>query len=239
MIPHKIHYCWFGQQPLPREAEECIASWRRAMPDWELCLWNEQNFDVESVAYTREAYAAGKYAFVSDYVRLKVLKDYGGLYLDTDVQVFKSLAPLTVHKAFASFEGSKHLPVGTCVLASEAGGEWVTAMLRLYDGLHFLQPDGTPDLTTNVQRLTSAMVAQGFQNNGQEQDFQDLHLFPVDWFSPRRTTGEYLRTGNTYCDHLALGSWAAKPQGWKQWIGRLVGQKATTFLIKIKRRFVR
>ena len=238
MIPRKIHYCWFGG-PMTAEAEECIASWHALMPDWDYCLWSEKNFDPDSTAYTREAYAAGKYAFVSDYVRLWALREHGGVYLDTDVRALKPLDPLTDLDAFAGFEGSKHLPMGTCVLGSRAGGEWVTEMLGLYDGLRFLRPDGTPDLTTNVQRLTAAMTAGGFQANGEEQQYKDLHVFPVDWFSPRRTTGEYLVTGNTYCDHLGLGSWGGKPQGWKQLLGRLVGQRAMTFLIKTKRRLKR
>lgn len=238
MIPKIIHYCWFGG-PMTPKVQACVDSWHSHMPGWEYRLWNEETFDIGGVRYTREAYDAGKYAFVSDYVRLWALKESGGVYLDTDVQVLKPLDPLMHLDAFAGFEGSKHLPVGTCVMASRPHGEWVSEMLALYDGLHFLNPDGTPDLTTNVQRLTAAMLANGFQANGREQDYKDLHIFPVDFFSPRHTTGEYILTDNTYCDHLALGSWSRKPQGWKQWIGRLVGQRATTFLIKTKRRFAR
>lgn len=239
MIPHIIHYCWFGGTPMPDMAQECIDTWRRLMPDWEYRLWNEENFDPDSTPYTREAYAAGKYAFVSDYVRLWALREHGGVYLDTDVRLLRPLDPLMNLDAFAGFEGSKHLPIGTCVLASRPKGEWVTSMLGLYDKLHFLRPDGSPDLTTNVQRLTTAMLSHGFQPDGREQDYRDLHIYPVDYFSPRHTTGEYLRTENTYCDHLGLGSWAEKPRGWKQRLARLLGQRATTFLIKTKRRFAR
>lgn len=239
MIPRKIHYCWFGQRPLPEDAQKCIASWHKQMPGWEYRLWNEENFDVDSMDYTREAYAAGKYAFVSDYVRLRALHDLGGVYLDTDVRVLRSLDPLMAHDAFAGFEGSKRLPMGTCVLASQPEGAWVTEMLHLYDGLHFLRPDGTPDLNTNVQRLTAAMMANGFQSDGREQQYKDLHIFPVEYFSPRQTTGEYLLTPDTYCDHLGLGSWNCQPKGWKQRLGRLVGQRIMTFLIKTKRRLER
>lgn len=239
MIPRIIHYCWFGSAPLPPLAEECIASWHRHMPDWEYRLWDEASFDIAGTAYTREAYAAGKYAFVSDYVRLWALQREGGVYLDTDVRVLQSLAPLTDLDAFAGFEGSKHLPVGTCVLASRPGGAWVGEMLGLYDGLPFLRPDGTHDLTTNVCRLTEAMKAHGLRTDGQEQQYKDLRIFPVEWFSPRRTTGEYIRTANTYCDHLGLNSWGTAAHGWKQRLRRLVGQRAMTFLIKTKRRLER
>ncbi len=236
MIPRTIHYCWFGSKEMPPAALDCIVSWHRFMPAWEFKLWNEDNFDVDSTPYTREAYAAGKYAFVSDVARLKALHAEGGVYLDTDVEVFQSLEPLLLHKAFAGFEGSKHKPVGTCVMASEAHGEWVTEMMEAYQDRHFIKPDGTPDLTTNVQFITGIMDANGFRQDGSEQDYKDLHVFPVDYFSPRHTTGEYIRTENTYCEHKGLASWSSKEKGWKGCVLDIVGQKNMTRLIKLKRR---
>lgn len=235
MIPHKIHYCWFGGKAMPSEAMDCIASWHKYMPDWEYKLWNEENFDTNSIPYTKEAYAASKYAFVSDVARLKALHDEGGLYLDTDVEVFRSLEPLLGRKAFAGFEGSKHKPVGTCVMASEAGGEWVAEMLEAYRGRHFILADGTMDITTNVQFITGIMADNGFRQDGTEQEYKDLHIFPVDYFSPRHTTGEYIRTENTYCEHKGLASWSTNIRGWKGWMLSFVGQRNMTHLIKLKR----
>lgn len=235
MIPRKIHYCWFGHGKMPQLAKDCIASWHNYMPDWEYKLWNEDNFDVNSTLYTAEAYVASKYAFVSDYVRLLALENEGGLYLDTDVEVLKPLDGLLSNKSFAGFEGSKHLPVGTCVMASEAYGEWVTEMLKAYEGRHFIKPDGSHDMTTNVQFLTSIMTANGFQQNGKEQCYKDLHVYPVDYFSPRHTTGEYIRTENTYCDHKGLNSWGESSKGWKGRVLDVVGQRNMTRLIKLKR----
>ena len=236
MIPKKIHYCWFGGKPLPEEAQGCIASWHRFMPDWEFKLWNEENFDVDSTPYTKEAYLSNKMAFVSDVARLKALHDEGGIYLDTDVEVFRSLEPLLERKAFAGFEGSKHRPIGTCVMASEPQGQWVTEMMDAYSDRHFLKADGTPDLTTNVQFITALMAANGFLQDGTEQDYKDLHVFPVDYFSPRHTTGEYIRTENTYCEHKGLGSWSESDKGWKGALLSLIGQNNMTQLIKLKRR---
>jgi hypothetical protein len=235
MIPKKIQYCWFGRGEMPELAQRCIASWHKYMPDWEYQLWNEENFDVNSIPYTKEAYAAGKFAFVSDYVRLWASENEGGVYLDTDVEVFRSLDPLLSYKAFAGFEGSKHKPVGTCVMASEPHGEWIKEMLSVYYGLHFIMPDGTPDLTTNVQRLTAVMAVNGLKQDGKEQDYKDLHVFPVDYFCPRQTTGEYFRTENTYCDHLGLGSWDETEGNWKLKLKQLIGQRNMTRLIKFKR----
>lgn len=236
MIDKKIHYCWFGRSEMPDLAKECIASWHRLMPDWEYVLWNEDNFDINSVAYTREACAAGKYAFVSDYVRLFALHRDGGLYLDVDFMVYRSFDDLLDHAAFAGFEGSKHQPLMMGVCASEAHGEWVTEMLSAYANRHFVLSDGSYDMTTNVQFITAIMASNGFRQDGREQDYKDLHVFPVTYFCPRLTTGEYLRTDQTYCEQVGSSSWAGRAPVWKQWVLSIVGQKNMTRLIKLKRR---
>lgn len=236
MIPKTIHYCWFGRSEMPELAQRCIASWHEHMPDWEYRLWNEDNFDINSVPYVKEAYEAKKFAFVSDYVRLWALYHEGGLYLDVDFEVFKPFNDLMHWDAFAGFEGSKHLPVMMGVIASRAKGEWVKEQLDLYQERHFVLPDGSFDLTTNVQRVSERMRQQGFVQNGKEQDYKDLHVFPVEYFCPRQTTGEYFRTDDTYCDHLGMGSWSTQGSGWKTWVGRMVGPKNMTRIIKMKRK---
>lgn len=236
MIPKIIHYCWFGRGEMPELAQKCIASWHKYMPDWEYKLWNEDNFDVNSVPYTKEAYKVQKFAFVSDYVRLWALNKYGGLYMDVDFEVYKPFDDLLGWDAFAGFEGSKHLPVMMGVVASCADGIWVKEQLNHYQGRHFIMPDGSLDLTTNVKFITDKMKSQGFVQNGKEQNYSDLHIFPVEYFCPRQTTGEYVRTENTYCDHLGMGSWADHNGGWKTKIGRIVGPKYMIRLIKLKRK---
>ena len=238
MIPKIIHYCWFGRGEMPELAEKCIASWHEFMPDWEYRLWNEDNFDVNQLPYTKEAYEARKFAFVSDYVRLWALCNEGGLYMDVDFGVFKPFDDLLHWDAFAGFEGSKHLPMMMGVVASKPNGIWVKEQLDNYLDRHFVLPDGTLDLTTNVQFISAKMREQGFVQNGKEQDYKDLHVLPVEYFCPRQTTGEYLRTENTYCDHLGLGSWTEQETGWKAKIGRMLGQKNLTRLIKLKRKLI-
>lgn len=239
MIPKKIHYCWFGKGEIPQLARDCIASWHKFMPDWEYKLWNEDNFDVNIIPYTKEAYKAGKFAFVTDYVRLWALEKEGGVYFDTDVEVFKSLDDLLLWKAFAGFEGSKRLPIGTCVMASEACGIWVSEMLDAYKNRHFVNPNGSYDLTTNVQFITKIMCENGFISNGKEQKYKDLHIFPVDYFCPRQTTGEYFKTENTYCDHLGMASWSVDERGWKSFVKKIVGSHIMIHLIKVKRKIFR
>lgn len=235
MIPKTIHYCWFGRGEMPELAQKCVASWYNFMPGYEYKLWNEDSFDVNSVPYTKEAYSSHKYAFVSDYVRLWALERDGGIYLDTDVEVFKPFDDLLEYRAFAGFEGSKHLPLGTCVMASEAHGEWVVEQLAAYSDRHFINTDGSFDMTTNVQFISAVMRENGFKQNGKEQDYKDMHVFPIEYFCPRQTTGEYLRTDNTYCEHWGLGSWNEKEGGWKEKVREIVGQNAMARLIKLKR----
>ena len=236
MIPRKIHYCWFGDKQIPPLAQDCIATWHGHMPHWDYCLWDERSFDVNSTPYTMEAYASGNYAFVSDYVRLWALEREGGVYLDVDFAVYKPFDDLLQHHAFAGFEGSKHHPLMMGVCASEPHGEWVREMLCAYQDRHFLTFDGAPDLTTNVQYVTAKMASNGFRQDGTEQDYRDLHILPVDYFSPRQTTGEYFLTANTYCEHKGLKSWSTGTPAWKEYIKKIVGGKNMTRLIKMKRR---
>ena len=237
MIPKTIHYCWFGRGEMPQLAKDCMASWHRHMPDWEYKLWNEDNFDVGSTPYTQEAYAAGKMAFVTDYVRLYALCTEGGVYMDTDVEILKPLDDLLHLRAFTGYEGSKHKPPVTGLMASEANGEWATEQLNDYKDAHFVKADGSYDTTTNTWRISRIMQANGFLCDGKQGQYKDLTVFPSEYFCPRQTTGEYLLTGNTYCDHHFMGSWSEKTgNGWKGMILRLVGPKNMTRLIKLKRR---
>ena len=236
MVPKTIHYCWFGHGEMPQLAKDCIASWHKYMPGWEYKLWNEDNFDVYSVPYTKEAYEAEKYAFVSDYVRLYALNKEGGVYFDVDFEAYKPFDDLLHWNAFAGFEGSKFSPLMMGVIASCRDGIWVKEQLGHYHGRHFVNGDGSLDLTTNVKFVTENMRMNGFVQNGKEQDYKDLHVFPVDYFCPRQTTGEYFRTENTYCEHKGLDSWTDPKKGWKDKIGEMVGAKNMVRLIKIKRK---
>ena len=233
MIPKIIHYCWFGGNPLPESAVRCMESWRRFMPDYEYVRWNEDNFDVNAMPYTQEAYAEGKFAFVSDVVRLKALKERGGIYLDVDFEVFKSFDDLLHNTAFAGFEGSKSNPVMMGVLGSVPDGRWVSQQLERYDGRHFMV-DGILDLTTNVNFVFDWMKEHGFLANGEEQDFLNLHIYPIDYFCPQLTTGEYRRTANTYCEQIGgVSSWAGMTR--RDRFFRLLPLWLRVFLIKTKR----
>ena len=153
MIPKIIHYCWFGKKSKPTKTEEYISSWKKYCPDYEIREWNESNFDINENAYCREAYEAQKWAFVTDYVRLKVLYEYGGIYMDTDVEVVKNLDSLCVYDAVSGYESNTSISTGTMVSCQH--NEWIGMLLDSYVDRHFIQKNGNMDTTTNVKTITS------------------------------------------------------------------------------------
>lgn len=237
MIPKIIHYCWFGRGQMPELVQTCIASWHTHMPYWEYRLWSEDNFDIPSTPkYVQEAYAAKKYAFVSDYVRLWALEREGGLYMDVDFEVYKSFDDLMEqYDAFAGYEGSKRNPVMMGVIAAKAHHPWIQGMMQTYESRAFLKEDGSLDMTPNTGYFLNWMQARGFVADGVEKDWMGVHILSVECFCPGLTTGENLRCERTYCEHKGLHSWSGNG-GWKTMILNLLGQKWKTILIKLKRK---
>ncbi len=206
MIPKIIHYCWFGGNPLPELAQKCIASWKKYCPDYEIIEWNESNFDFSSCDYAREAYEAKKWAFVTDYVRLKVLYDYGGIYMDTDVEVLKPLDSLLHYEAVSGFESNTQIPTG--LIASGKSIPVIGELLSQYDNIHFIKSDGTFDLTTNVVRITNTLLKYGLNQNNTLQTVKDFTLLPKDYLCPKDLeTGETTLTENSLTIHHFNGSW--------------------------------
>ena len=237
MIPKIIHYCWFGRGEMPELVQTCIASWHTHMPDWEYRCWSEDNFDIESAPqYVREAYAAKKYAFVSDYVRLWAREREGGVYMDVDFEVYKPFDDLMEqHSAFAGYEGSKKDPVMMGVLAAAPHHPWIQGMMATYADRRFVKEDGSLDMTPNTGYFYEWMTKQGFVADGVEKDWNGVHILPVECFCPGLTTGENLRCERTYCEHKGLHSWSGNG-GWKAMIMQYMPQKLKTKLIKLKRK---
>ena len=242
MIPKLIHYCWFGRGQMPSLALKCIDSWKKYLPDYELKLWNEDNFDINLVFYVKEAYEFRKFAFVTDYVRLYALYHEGGIYMDTDVEVLKPLDDLLGLPAFSGYESNKFSSFPTGLMASAKGGIWVKEQLNYYTGIHFIKPDGLPDLTTNTQTISRIMTENGFELNGQYQVYkEDMHCFPKDYFCPKTSTGVLKLTKNSYCIHHFAGSWETLTR-WQQIknfiFKNILGSKLTDTLVQLKRRFL-
>lgn len=244
MIPKIIHYCWFGGNPLLELEQRCLASWHEYMPDWEYRWWNEETFDIAAAPlYVRQAYEARKFAFVSDYVRLWALEKFGGLYMDVDFMVYRPFDELMIpYVAFAGYEGSKRNPVMQGVLASEPHGAWVRDMMSTYDTRTFIKEDGSLDMTPNTTYFSDRLESQGFIPDGKEKDVLVngeffLHVMPVWAFCPVLTTGEDVRTPETYCEHMGESSWNTN-KGWKAKIMRMFSPAMRTKLIKLKRRII-
>lgn len=234
MIPKIIHYCWFGGNPLPELAVKCIESWKKNCPDYEIKQWDETNFDLHYNEYVWEAFQAKKWAFITDVVRLYALETYGGVYMDTDVEVLKSLDPFLEHIAFSGFENDKNIPTG--IMASVKGGKWVSDNLHYYDDKHFVKEDGTLDLTTNVTTITNYMLPLGLKQNNTFQDFPGLITFyPKDYFCPKSyEDGKIYLTSNTVTIHHFAGSWHTPAQILKKKILSFLPQGFVNSLRKLK-----
>lgn len=209
MIPKTIHYCWFGGNPLPEDTKYYIETWKKHLPDYQIKEWNEETFDLNSNRYVREAYESKKWAFITDYVRLYALSTEGGVYMDTDVEVLKSLDVFLSDKGFSGFERVDAVPTG--IMASEKNHPFINELLHEYDDLHFIKEDGELDLTTNVVRITNAAKKHGLTLNNKKQTICDFTFYPKDYFCPKNPrTFEVELTPNTYTIHHFAGSWVAE-----------------------------
>ncbi len=211
-IPKTIHYCWFGKNIMPKLAKKCIKSWKRKLKGYEIIEWNEDNFDIDSAPlYVKQAYEAKKWAFVSDYVRLYALVNYGGIYMDTDVEVLKKLDSFLSHHAFSGFEDEYHIPTG--IMACEKGYKLFEEFLHFYDEVKFINDDGSYNLTTNVTIITDICKKKGLIPNNTYQEIDGFALYPKDYFCPINYQDfSLVSTKNTVTIHWFSGSWVSKKQ---------------------------
>ncbi len=232
MIPKKIHYCWFGRNPLPEDAKGYIESWKKYCPDYEIIEWNEDNFDVFSVPYVKEAYESRKWAFVTDYVRLYALYHQGGIYMDTDVEVLKSLDCFLENEAFSGFERVNAVPTG--IMGSIAGQKAIEDMMRAYDDRHFLNEQGEMDMSTNVEAITRYFVDNGMQMNNEKQTVNGFTMYPCDYFCPKNSrTLKVEITKNSHTIHHFAGTWLEKESNGRKVIKKLLGPKLCEIVVKV------
>lgn len=207
MIPKIIHYCWFGRGEKPALARKCIASWKKYCPDYEIIEWNEDNCDYLAMPFMAEAYAAKKYAFVSDVMRLIVLEQQGGVYFDTDVEVVRDISLLLDDEGFIGFENDQYVASGLTI-AAVPHHPVIRAMIEEYRKLRFRQADGTIHAVGCPHLNTDVMERFGLVRNGREQRVAGIHVYPADRFNPLDSlTGRLVRTENTYSIHWYSMSW--------------------------------
>lgn len=212
MIPKIIHYCWISENvddELPKDVQVCIESWKKYLPDYEIKKWNQYNFDISNSIYAKQALEAKKYAFVSDYIRLAVLYEYGGIYLDTDVKVLKSFNSLLDNKAFVGFESREM--IATCVIGAEKKHKIIKELLNYYSTITFFTENNNLNLIPNTVLMTRKLKSLGLRLNNTFQILNDINIYPRDYFSAyNNLTKELNITKNTYSIHLFNGSWVKK-----------------------------
>jgi len=229
MIPKIIHYCWFGGSPLPKDALECIASWKRYHPDYEIKEWNENNFNVHMIPFMSEAYSANKYAYVSDYARLWVLYNYGGVYFDTDVEVIRPLDDIFSMGSFMGIEKCTRENVNGVQIAiglgfaSQKGDRILKEIMDFYETHHYIYPDGHMEQIPIVPITTDVLARHGFDRQNRLQKIGDFTIYPWDFFCPIEFLSSKLDiTSNTRTIHHYTATWMS-------WTDKLKMKKGSFF----------
>lgn len=208
-----IHYCWFGHGEKSDLIKKCIASWKKFCPDYTFYEWNESNFDVHCCEYVEQAYTAKKWAFVSDYCRFWALKKYGGIYLDTDVELLRPLDDLPDN--FVGFE-SKQLVNSGLIRGASPNSSILDLMIKSYQSDTFVKADGSLNLQTVCERETQILIAKGLIQNNQKQVVEDTVVYPSSYFSPLDyNTNKTNILPETYSIHWYGGSWHNEQETYK------------------------
>lgn len=244
MIPKIIHYCWFGRNPLPASALKCIDSWKKFFPDYEIKEWNEDNFDVNILPYTQAAYAAKKYAFVSDYARFWVLYKYGGLYFDTDVEV---IAPFDDILDKGGFMGCEIDQTESYAVAPGLGlgvmpqSLLCREILEVYEGLPFFTENQQVNPYAVVRITTDVLLKHGLQPKKGIQTVEGITVYPAEYFNPLDdATGRLKVTKNTRSIHWFAKTWVDNHSPLRTKLTRLarrlLGSRTLSFLKHILRK---
>ncbi|PBC74237.1 glycosyltransferase family 32 protein [Fibrobacter intestinalis] len=230
MIPKVIHYCWFGHNELPPLAKKCIASWRKFFPDYEIKEWNEDNFDVNQIPYTAQAYRHKKYAFVSDYARFKILYEHGGIYFDTDVEVIKPMNDILAKGAFFGLESScqeNHLECNPGLgFACPPHFGLLKEMIDFYQSLNFETASGKINQKTIVEYFSEQLLQKGFISNLEITEFENASFYPPEYFCPKPSEfGKINLTENTRTIHQYAATWIGQKQRFANLMIRIFGKK--------------
>jgi mannosyltransferase OCH1-like enzyme len=210
MIPKIIHYCWFGNSEIPPDEASYIEGWKRKLPDYEFRLWNESNFDVNSTEFTRQTARVKKWAFVSDYAHVHAIYHYGGISLDTDVEVIKPLDDLLERNAcFSGFEDGIHVAPGL-IFGGEKGCVIAKKLMDIYSNFKILNKDGSLNLISSPEILTAMLLKYGLRQDNSYQHLGDMTVYPMEFFCPKSfKTGLLNITDNTYSIHHFKASWVS------------------------------
>lgn len=241
MIPKIIHYCWFGGKELPESAKKCIASWKKYCPDYKIIQWDESNFDMKTNLFIEQAYANRKYAFVSDFARFQVLRDTGGIYLDTDVELIKPLDDLLSNKAFMGFEKIKDKVTGVApglIIGTEPQQQFIIDMIDLYNHLEFCDANNERTAKSVVEYMTNYLIDKGCELTDKKQLVQDIVIYPSEYFCPKDyESGEINLSEATYSIHHYDSSWWNPKALYLRSLTEKYGYQKGLFLYRITRLF--
>lgn len=215
MIPKVIHLCWLSGDPYPSKIRKCIDSWKKHLPDYEIRLWDLKRFDIDSVPWVAQAFKARKYAFAADYIRLYALYNYGGIYLDSDVEVLKSFDNLLSLPYFVGAENAG--TIEAAIIGAEKGCDWIKACLDYYDGRNFMDENGQMDIRMLPEIMNETIERLKPVVNLTDPDIDALknrdmseavYVLPKDFFSPKIfDSREVILTPHTYAIHHYQNSW--------------------------------
>jgi len=216
MIPKIIHYCWFGGTPLPELAEKCIASWKKHCSDYKLILWNESNFDINTVPFTAQVAKVKKWGFIVDYIRAYAVYNYGGIYFDTDVELIKPLSDdILKNVCFSGFENKKNINPGS-IFAGMKGCSIAKELIDFYSSYNFIEENGELNFTPSPKIFTKILLRYGLKQNNTYQELGEFTAYPTDYFCPMPLETRLINiTKNTYAIHHYVGSWLSDEELWR------------------------
>ncbi len=209
VIPKIIHFCWLSGEPYPEKVARCIDSWKRILPEYEIILWNKDNFTITSVPWVKNACFAKKYAFAADYIRFYVLYNFGGIYLDSDVEVLKSFDEFLTNDYFFGFEYSGQ--VEAAVVGAKKGLDWIKESIEWYNTHDFYD-----FISNNKQIVCPTIMRYGFEKINrvqlvdvcEKQYIKNGVVLPFDYFSPKNGfNGEIILSPNTHTIHHFNAGW--------------------------------
>lgn len=241
MIPKIIHYCWLSDDPIPEQFKMYMDTWKKYLPDYEFILWNFDRFPKEKSVWVQQAFDNKKYAFAADYIRLYALYNWGGIYLDLDVEVVKSFNPFLNAREMICRETTGVPEVA--VLGVEKKCEWIKICLSRYENRHFIKEDGSFDMLPLPQVIASVLKENGYSfkdvstfNPLRTTSENEIYILPSEYFSPKSfETGKIHRTSKTVSIHHFAGSWFSISNKLKYRVVRLIGPELTKLVGKIKR----
>lgn len=239
-IPRIIHNVWFGTGTKSRIAKRSEESWSTFCPSYTVMEWNEDTFDLsDGCPYVKEAYDAKKWAFVSDYVRLKVLYEHGGIYFDSDMEVLKNFDRFLKYRGF--FCAESHFTVSTAIIAAEPHAPWIKDLLDEYEHIFFINKDGSMNKLPNTKRVQRYLEEKyGYHWSDKPQELEEgLIVFPSEYFSPLNCfTGEMNMTENSYTIHHYDNTWKSSSDKLKKKImqmgTRIIGEDNRAKLVELK-----